>query len=78
MFYTYNKKIMGFKNCHSLQPCSVTDEDPGADTGKETVLNLKQMANRRRQKQSRKDSGEIKLEPKLEKLNTKKTVTQLW
>lgn len=39
------------------------------------------MANRRRQKQSSKDSGEIKLDPKLgklEKLNTKKTVTQLW
>lgn len=32
MFYMYNKKIMGFKNCHSLQPCSVTDEDPGTDT----------------------------------------------
>lgn len=44
MFYMYNKKIMGFKNCHSLQPCLVTDEDPGADTAEVTVLNLKQMA----------------------------------
>lgn len=38
------------------------------------------MANRWRQKQSSKDSGEIKVEPKLgklEKLSTKKTVTQL-